>query len=151
MRLHNSNWFETIVSYNATQENGSMKKVSETYVVDALTFTEAEAAITNNLTPYLEGDAEFTIKNINPAAYSSVCLSDNDEDNRYFKAKISVTYMNDAGKEKKSSNTYLIQARNLRLAYEVAAQLVNNDPSGNSELEALTKTKIIDVYLHDEQ
>lgn len=38
-----ANWFETKVRYDKTMENGAIKKVTEAYMVDALSFTEAEA------------------------------------------------------------------------------------------------------------
>ena len=51
-----ANWFECKVRYDKLQENGSIKKVSEPYLVDALSFTEAEARIIEEQTPYISGD-----------------------------------------------------------------------------------------------
>ena len=45
-------WFTTKVRYEKTRENGSLKTVTEPYLVDALSFTEAEARITNEMMPY---------------------------------------------------------------------------------------------------
>lgn len=52
-------WFECKVKFDKIQDNGSVKKVNEPYLVDALSFTEAEARIIEMITPYISG--EFTI------------------------------------------------------------------------------------------
>lgn len=59
-----SKWFECKVRYDKTQENGTIKKVTEPYLVDALSFTEAEARIIEELTPYISG--EFEVAGIKP-------------------------------------------------------------------------------------
>ena len=59
------NWFECKVSYDKTMENGTLKKVTEPYLVDALSFTEAEARIIEELKPFISGD--FTIADIKRA------------------------------------------------------------------------------------
>ena len=51
-----ANWFECKIRYDKTQENGSIKKVTEPYLVDALSFTEAEARIIEEMTPFVSGD-----------------------------------------------------------------------------------------------
>ena len=51
-----SQWFECKVKYDRTMENGAMKTVSEPYLVDALSFTEAEARITDKMQPYISGE-----------------------------------------------------------------------------------------------
>ena len=51
-----ANWFECKVRYDKVQDNGSVKKVNEPYLVDALSFTEAEARIIEEQTPCISGD-----------------------------------------------------------------------------------------------
>ena len=51
-------WFECKIRYEKVMENGMNKKVTEPYLVDALSFTEAEARIIEEITPYISG--EFT-------------------------------------------------------------------------------------------
>lgn len=72
MRLKNSTWFECKVRYDKMQETGLQKKVTDLYVVEALSFTEAEAAIIEEMMPYISG--EFEITGIKPAAYHDVCF-----------------------------------------------------------------------------
>lgn len=78
MRSRTAEWFETRVQYDKVQEDGMQKKVTEQYVVDALSFTEAESAITEKMKPYISGD--YKIKNITPANYHEVFFSDSKED-----------------------------------------------------------------------
>ena len=56
-------WFECKIRYEKTMENGMNKKVTEPYLVDALSFTEAEARIIEEMTPFISG--EFTVSDIN--------------------------------------------------------------------------------------
>lgn len=64
------NWFECKVKYDKMMENGMQKKVSEPYLVDALSFTEAEARIIKEITPYISG--EFEVANIKKANYGEI-------------------------------------------------------------------------------
>lgn len=63
-------WFECKVRYDKTQENGLQKKVTEQYVVDALSFAEAEKLITEEMAPYISG--EFEVTDVKKAAYKEV-------------------------------------------------------------------------------
>ena len=86
MRSRTADWFETKIRYEKTQEDGSMKKVTEQYVVDALSFTEAEAAITEEMKSYISGD--YRITDIKMAAYHEIFFSDMDKDDKWYKAKL---------------------------------------------------------------
>ena len=83
MRSRTANWFETTVRYERQTEDGQ-KKVNETYVVDALTFGEAEEVITKEMEPYVSGD--FNVKSISPASYGEIFFSDNENDSHWYKA-----------------------------------------------------------------
>lgn len=60
-------WFESKVRYGKTMENGKDKKVVEPYLVDALSFTEAEARTIEEVTPFISG--EFSIMSIKRVGY----------------------------------------------------------------------------------
>ena len=68
MAMHT--WFECKIRYEKTMENGMNKKVTEPYLVDALSFTEAEARIIEEMTPFISG--EFTVSDIKRANYSEL-------------------------------------------------------------------------------
>lgn len=63
-------WFESKVRYEKTMENGKNRKVVEPYLVDALSFTEAEARTIEEVTPFISG--EFSIMAIKRVAYDDV-------------------------------------------------------------------------------
>ena len=69
-----SNWFECKVKYDKMMENGMQKKVSEPYLVDALSFTEAEARIIKEMTPFISGD--FSVANIKRANISELFMDE---------------------------------------------------------------------------
>ena len=69
-------WLLTKIRYEKVMENGMQKKVTEPYLVDALSFTEAEARITEEMPPFISG--EFTVFDISRAHYSEIFTSEED-------------------------------------------------------------------------
>ena len=84
MAMHT--WFECKIRYEKVMENGMQKKVTEPYLVDALSFTEAEARIIEEMTPFISG--EFTVSDIKRANYSELFPSDEESADRWFKCKL---------------------------------------------------------------
>ena len=78
-------WFECKIRYEKVMENGMNKKVTEPYLVDALSFTEAEARIIEEMTPFISG--EFTVSDIKRANYSELFPSEEEAADRWFKCK----------------------------------------------------------------
>lgn len=149
MRSKTAEWFETKVQYDKVQENGTQNKVTELYVVDALSFTEAESAITEEMKPYISGD--YKIKNITPANYHEVFFSDSKEDDKWYKAKLAfITIDEKTEKEKRSIVHYLVQARST----DTAQQAINDVMSKTMidyETASISETKILDVFEHHEK
>ena len=144
MRDVNKRWFETIVRCDRMMEDGQMKKVNETYVVDALSFGEAEENITREMSHYISGD--FDIKNINPAPYSEIFFSDKETDDKYYRVKLSfITIDERTQKEKKSKVTYLVQANSLEQARKNTEEVMNGTMI-DYEFASVTETKILDVF-----
>ena len=144
MRSVNKRWFETIVRYDKTMESGEAKKVNEVYVVDAITFGEAEESITREMRHFIDGD--FVVKNINPAPYSEIFFSDNETDDKYYRVKLDfITVDERTQKEKKSKVTYLVQAGSLEQARKNTEEVMNRTPV-DYEFVSVTETKILDVF-----
>ena len=144
MRDVNKRWFETIVRCDRMMEDGQMKKVNETYVVDALSFGEAEENITREMSHYISGD--FDIKNINPAPYSEIFFSDKETDDKYYRVKLSfITIDERTQKEKKSKVTYLVQANSLEQARKNTEEVMHGTMI-DYEFASVTETKILDVF-----
>ncbi len=102
-------WFECKIRYEKTMDNGMNKKVTEPYLVDALSFTEAEARIIEEMTPFISG--EFTVSDIKRANYSELFPCEEDSADRWFKCKlVFITLDEKSGAEKKTSTQVLVQA-----------------------------------------
>lgn len=149
MKAITSTWFECQVSVPKTQDDGSVKVANEVYTVDALTFTEAEARITDEMQPYVANMVGgFNIKNINPALYREVFFSDSDKDDRWFRMKLAfITFDEKTQKEKQTNVIYLVQAQNADMANfhvkEIMAQSMMD-----YRIVASIETKILDVFQH---
>lgn len=141
------NWFDIKVRYSMISENGAEKKVSESYLVDAISFTEAEARINKELEAYLSD--EFQIMNMKRANYTD--LLEDETGDKYYKAKVVfVTLDEDKGREKKTANYILVQAKDLEGA-------LSNLKTGFRDMTidwdacAMTETPIMDVYKYFDQ
>ena len=110
------NWFECKVSYEKMLENGMQKKVTEPYLVDALSFTEAEARIIEEIRPFITG--EFTVTDIKQARLSELFFNENGD--RFYKIKVYfITLDEKSGAEKKTAAQMLAQATTLKEAIAV--------------------------------
>ena len=144
MRSKTAQWFECKVRYEKTTEDGTQKKVTEQYVVDALSFAEAERRIMEEMSAYISG--EFEVTDVRKAPYKDVFFSDNPEDDRWYKAKLQfITIDEKTEKEKRSNVTYLVQAA----TFDGAVSNINDVMGGTMidyEKSNIAETKIIDVY-----
>ena len=146
MRSRTANWFECVVRYERQMEDGMNKKVSELYVVDALSFGEAEERITGEMSAYVSG--EFEVKTITPAAYGEIFFSENDNDDRWYKAKLSfITIDEKTEKEKRSTVTYLVQAATFNGAVKNIEEVMSGSLV-DYVIANISETKIMDVYEH---
>lgn len=138
------NWFECKVRYEKMMENGISKKVSEPYLFDALSFTEAESRIIEEITPYISG--EFTVSDIKRANYSELFFSEEEAADRWFKCKVSfITLDEKSGAEKKTSTYMLVQAANLRDAVKKLDKGMEGSMA-DYIISSIAETAIMDVY-----
>ena len=115
MRSRTAIWFECKVRYEKTMEDGTLKKVTEVYVVDALSFSEAEKRITEEMSSYVSGELE--ICNLKIAPYKEIFFADSDLADKWYKAKlVFITIDEKTDKEKKTSVNYLVNAGSFNLA-----------------------------------
>ena len=135
------NWFECKVSYEK-MEAGIPKKVSESYLVDALSFTEAEARTIEELRPLISG--EFTISNIKRARIAELFYNENGD--RYYKFKILYITLDDrSGAEKKTSVQMLAQACDIKEAITVLEEGMKGSMS-DYEIASVSDTSIMDIF-----
>ena len=146
MRSRTSTWFETKVKYQKTMEDGSEKVVSEAYVVDALSFTEAESAIIDEMSVYVSG--ELKVSGIGKAGYGEIFFSDMDDDDKWYKAKLQfITIDEKSEKEKRSNVTYLVQAKSLARALRYIDEVMGKTMI-DYDVIGLNETKLMDVFEH---
>ena len=135
-------WFECKIRYEKVMENGMNKKVTEPYLVDALSFTEAEARIIEEISPFISG--EFTVADIKRANYSE--LFDDETGDRWFRCKLQfVTLDEKSGAEKKTSTNVLVQAGDLREAVKNLDEGMKGTMA-DYVIASVAETAIMDVY-----
>jgi len=137
-------WFECKVKFDKTQEDGSIKKVSEPYLVDAISFTEAEKRIIEEMKPFISG--EFEVADIKRVRLAEIFETKEESADRWFKAKlVFVTFDENSGKEKKTSSFVLIQAADLRAALKRLDEGMK-DAMLDYTIAELKETPLMDVY-----
>lgn len=146
MRTRQANWFETKIKYQRTMEDGCEKVVSELYVVDALTCTEAENKVIDEVSAYSSGENKVT--RTSEAAFGEVFFSDNDEDDKWYKAKLQfITIDEKTEKERRTNVTYLVQAKSLARALRYIDEVMGKTMI-DYDTVGLNETKILDVFEH---
>ena len=139
-----ANWFEAKVKYVKVGEDGKEKKMSELYLLDAMSYTEAESRITENLREMIQGD--FYIVGLKKSNSKGLVESNEGNDDKWFKAKVAIIDADQiSGKEKKSHQYYLVAGADIERA------LVNLQKSLSTyvvpfEISSLTDTNIMDVF-----
>lgn len=148
MRIKSATFYECKVRYEKTMEDGLNKKVTETYVVDALSFTEAEGRIIEEMKPYVS-DNEMDVTAIKIAQYKDVLFSDADKDDKFYKVRCNfITLDEKSGKEKKTAVDYLVQAATV----EGARKNLDEVMSGTMidyVIVSVIETGIMDVFEHE--
>lgn len=142
MAMHT--WFECKIRYEKVMPNGMQKKVTEPYLVDALSFTEAEARIIEEMMPFITG--EFTVSDIKRANYSELFSSEEEAADRWFKCKlIFITLDEKSGAEKRISTLVLVQASDLRDSVKKLDEGMK-DTMADYQIASVSETAIMDVY-----
>ena len=146
MRSRTAQWFETKIRYDKTMEDGQQKKITELYVVDALSFGEAEERITQEMSAYISG--EFDVKAITPTSYGEIFFSENANDDRWYKAKLQfITIDEKTEREKRTSTYYLVQAASLNGAVKNIDEVMGGTMI-DYVIAAINETQIMDVFEH---
>ena len=146
MRIRTGTWFKTKVKYQKTMEDGSGKVVSEAYVVDALSFTEAESAIIEEMSVYVSG--ELRVSGIAKSNFGEIFFSDKEDDDSFYICKLQfISYDDKTDKEKRSNVTYLVQAKSMHRAISNIDEVMGKTMI-DYEIIGLSKTNVYDVFEH---
>ena len=139
------NWFECKIRYEKTAEEGKIVKVNETYLVDALSFTEAEARIIEQMKPFISG--EFTVVAIKRAKINEMFFNENGD--KWYRAKVNfITLDEEKGIERKIPSTMMVQANDTKEANEGIVEGMKGCMA-DYVIESVTETKIMDVYKYE--
>lgn len=146
MRSRTGSWYETGVKYQKMQEDGTEKVVTERYVVDALSFTEAENTIIDEMSVYVSG--KMIVSNLGKAKYNEIFFSDVDDDDKWYKAKLQFVVIDDkSDREKRSNVVYLVQAKSLARALRYIDEVMGKTMI-DYDIVGINETKIYDVFEH---
>ena len=134
-------WIEVKVRYEKTTDSGKTIKVTDPYLVDALSCTEAEARVNEEITPFT---SEFNVLSVNKTKISEIFW--NETGDKFYKVKVNfITIDEKTAVEKKKAFFTLVQAAD----FEAALDGFNKGMKGtiaDFEIESIIETKIIDVY-----
>ena len=137
-----ANWFECKVRYDKLQENGAAKKVNEPYLVDALSFTEAEARITEAQRPFISG--EFSVSAVKRTKIAEIFFFEGGD--RWYLVKVGfITIDEKTAAEKRSNSLILVQASNFKEAYDNFVKGMAGTMA-DYEIVSITETPLMDVY-----
>lgn len=140
-------WFEGSIKYEKVMENGIEKKVTEKYLIDALSCTEAEARLVEEMTPFISG--EFRTVSVKEAKYSEVFTSDEESADKWFKCKIAYIALDEkSGADKKTYTQVLVEAADLRDAVKKLDEGMKGTLA-DYIIESVADSKIMDVYFYE--
>lgn len=135
-------WFECKVRYDKLMENGMQKKVNEPYMVDALSFTEAEARIIEEVTPFISGD--FSVSAVKRTNISEIFWDDSAD--KWYHVKVNfITIDEKSAVEKKTTSHILVAATDFKGALDNFMEGMKGTMA-DFEIASIAETTIMDVY-----
>ncbi len=139
------NWFQCKVKYERNGEDGSVTKVNEAYLIDALSFTEAEERINEEMKPYISGD--FLVADIKRARINE--LFEYEGGDKWYRCKVYfISLDEEKGIEKRIATTMFAQASSVKEAVEVLEKGMKGTLA-DYEIAAVTETNVMDVFKYE--
>ncbi|MDO9633638.1 MAG: DUF4494 domain-containing protein [Paludibacter sp.] len=136
------NWFECKVKFEKTAEEGKILKVNEAYLVDALSFTEAEERIIEEMKPFISG--EFSVANIKRVKINELFF--HEDGDKWYRCKVNfITFDEEKGVEKRVPINMMVQASEIGQALERLHAGMKGSMA-DYEVAVITETMIMDVY-----
>lgn len=144
LRSRTDDWFECKIKYQKQQEDGTQKKVTEQYAVNALSFTEAEKRIMEEMSSYISG--AFEVSDIKKVSYKEVVFDDTDSSDKWYKVKVQyITLDERTAKEKITNVYYLVNASTSKVALNNTIEYLGQGMA-DYKIASVVETKIFDVY-----
>lgn len=140
--MNSVDYFEVKISYTKEKEDGTLNRVTEPFLFDATSFTEAESFAVDKICSTIKG--EYTIKAITRKNYTDIFKYDDSE--TWFECRLKyVTSDMDTGKEKSVKNNFLITASSVKQADERIHESLS-DMMVSFEIIKINKTPIVEVF-----
>lgn len=139
-------WYQVKARLERVQDDGSQKIVSENYLVQAFSFGMAEGAIQKEIASFASG--EFDIVAVARKNYAEVIESNlgNEIADKWYKCKVNLVTLNErSGKEKKTSQFFLVNANTAMAAHELVDEFMMSSVA-DYEVEQVDETKILEVF-----
>lgn len=134
-------WIETKLRYDKVMENGAVKKVTEAYLVDALSFTEAEARIIAEMKPRISGD--FEVKAVKKAKIAEVFPADGG--GWWYKVRAMFISLDEySGADKLTPHDFMVEANDIEEAISGFKSEINL--MVDYKIAGVTETSILDVF-----
>lgn len=139
-------YFLSKISYQKLNERGENKRVTESYLIDSLSFTECEARVTKEMEEFISGD--FLVKDISRYNISDIIQNENESDNdKWYNVKLTYITLDDkSGKEKKTNQHILVKCFSSSDAIKLTHEYMKGSIS-DYEISAVVETDIMDVFL----
>ena len=142
-------WYECKIKYARAGDDDKIKTFHQSYLFDALTFTEAEARANEKMAEYIS--TEFKITNIKLANFSEILPSEQADSTAWFKCKLHFLYLDEQkGTEKKQTEYILAQANNVKDAYEKLHAYFSENAQ-DFEITAVAESPILDVFPYQQE
>jgi len=137
-----NNWMLTKVKYEKMMETGLQKSVTESYLVDAMSFCEAEKKIIKEMESCVSGN--FAVTAISHYKVSESFL--NETGDRYYRSKLEyITLDEKSGSEKKQGVYFLVQASSIEEARNTIVEEMKKTMI-DYDVVKIEETKILDVF-----
>lgn len=138
-------YFEVKARYEKTTESGMKKTVTEPYIVDAVSITEAEVRLVEKIKDFY---TDISVTYVRKRNIAEVFPSNETEDGRWYKVKaVFVSFNENTGVEKRTPSLYLIQAKDFATAHRRFTELMK-DTVSDYEIHSITETQITEIYLY---
>ena len=142
-----SQWIKTSVRFTKRMENGTAKRVTDSYLVDALSFAEAEARILKEVTAYVRG--EFNVSAVKKSNVQEIFRNkvEYDYEQKWYKAKVAFITLDEKTKsEKRTTALFMVQAPDFHNALENFIECMKKETIEDFVIVGIEETSILDVF-----
>ena len=135
------NYFECKISYEKQMEDGKTKRVSELYLIEAISFSEAESIMLYQLAQWYAGEAK--IETLKRDKVAEIFEADAE---KIYRVKVNfITLDETSGKEKKNAVYMLVYADSIEKARQEHEHGMKGMMS-DYEVEKIEETKLVEIY-----